>query len=610
MLSACVILLAVQYSRDRQWESVAGWTEVVGLVCFDIGLAKDRQNSWGHQLRGMRRLLAALALGGFGQSLGAVTIDPVSAGNSDVLPSIVVSKKQARSTAELDKTVAHAQKRTEQPGSETANDDERGKAAKSVGYSALFRHFQIDEHSIGYLAVDAATGTVLAARQPDGGFIPASAIKVPTAIMALNVLGANHRLSTRLYMTGQVSGNTLNGDLILVGGGDPELFTDDFVPMINALKARAILKVNGRFIFDNSLFPDASAVSDAHEKNVSYNAGVGALSLNFNRLRLRWVRSDRGMRVTVYSKANRLTVPIDIVTGGVAPLGVRVPRGVVWDTNKATPRWLISPRVRRSGERWVPVKRASFHAAHVFRQFAKMSGIELPGIMPGRRPAGATLLISHRSDAMVQVARRFLKYSNNVATEIIGQGTTRRATGRPLTIRQSGAAMAEWFRQKLQKVNWAGIRIANHSGLSRDTSISPRQMVAILRWARLQTYAGYSLWDILKPYRIGSDMAYAVHTRQHQGGRGALRDLVGSDMPEWMQVRGKTGAINHVRSLAGFMVTRSTREIIFAVFIDDDRARSAAVKAGRYFEQLGPKRWSRRSRGILHGILHKWLLEF
>ena len=550
-------------------------------------------------------MLAALLLGGFGQSLAAVTIDPVSARNNDVL-----SKKQAQSTAELDKTVAYAKKRTEQPGGETAHDDGKKKTAKSAGYSALYEHFQIDEHSIGYLAVDAATGTVLAARQPDGRFIPASAIKAPTAIMALNVLGASHRLSTRLYMTGQVSGNTLDGDLILVGGGDPELFTDDFVPMINALKARAILKVDGRFIFDNSLFPEASAVSDAHDKNVSYNAGVGALSLNFNRLRLRWIRSDRGIRVTVYSKANRLAVPIDIVTGGVAPLGVRVPGGVVWDTNSAPPRWLISPGVRRSGERWVPVKRAGFHAAHVFRQFAKTSGIELPSIMPGRRPAGATLLISHRSGALIQVARRFLKHSNNVATEIIGQGTTRRATGRPLTIPQSGAAMAEWFRQKLPKVNWAGIRIANHSGLSRNTSISPRQMVAILRWARLQTYAGYSLWDILKPYRIGYGKAYAVHTRQQQGGQGALRDLVGSDMPEWMQVRGKTGAINHARALAGFMVTRSRRKIVFAVFIDDDRARSAAVEAGRYFKQLRPKRWSWRARGILRGILRKWLLEF
>lgn len=522
-----------------------------------------------------------------------------------------------------------ARQQVQQQGSDGVADDSPAKTGKPLGYAALFKQFQIDGRSVGFIAIDAKTGKVLSARQPDGGFIPASAIKAPTAIMALNILGANHKLSTHLYMDGSVRGGVLKGDLILVGGGDPELFTDDFATMINALKARGITRVDGRFLYDNTLFPDAAVVSSAHDDDVSYNAGVGALSLNFNRLRLRWVRSRQGMSVTIYSKTDKLALPVGIVSADVAPVGTKMRRGIAWDDSGVTPKWLLSRRVRRSGEMWVPVKRVGLHAAHVFQQYAKTAGITLPKPVPGERPAGASVVASHRADPLVQVARRFLKYSNNVATEIVGQATTRQITGKPLTIRQSGAAMADWYRKTLPNVNWAGLRIANHSGLSRDTSISPRQMVAILRWARGQNYAGYRIWDILRPYWVGAGTNYSARRHRNrmtrkarvqfrarqrkraaQSRAAARAGLAGPGMAGWMQVRGKTGTINHARSLAGYMVTRSKREIVFAVFIDDDKAQLAAAKAGQRYKRMSAGRWSWRSRAVLRGILRKWILEF
>lgn len=528
------------------------------------------------------------------------------------------------------RTRARKQKRrvTRQQGSEAATDGKSSETAKPRSYAELFKQYQIDERSVGYIAVDAATGAVVAARRPDGGFIPASSIKAPTAIMALNVLGANYKLSTRLFANGSVRGGVLRGDLILVGGGNPELFTDDFASLVAALKARGITRVSGRFLYDNSMFPDTKAVSDAHDNDVSYNAGVGALSLNFNRLRLKWIKSRKGLSVSVYSRTDKLALPVDIVGAAVAPPGTRTRRGVAWDDDRVTPRWLLSPRVRRSGEMWVPVKRAGLHAAHVFQQYAKTAGITLPNPRPGVRPDGASVVANHLSDPLVQVARRFLKYSNNVATEIVGQTTTRLITGKPLTIEQSGAAMAAWYRQQLPKVNWTGLRIANHSGLSRDTSISPRQMVSILRWARTQNYAGYRMWDIVRPYWVGAGTAYTqrrfrrtksgkrVRIRQRSRKRFAARrmprgsSLAGPGFDKWIVVRGKTGTINHARSLVGYMVTKSKRELIFAVFIDDDRAQLAAAKAGQRYKRMSQGRWAWRSRAVLRGVLRKWLLEF
>ena len=494
-----------------------------------------------------------------------------------------------------------------------------------LGLEAMFKRFLIDERSVGYIAMDAATGALLTARNADGGFTPASAVKALTAIMALDVLGPDHRAATRLYRTGAVKDGVLNGDLILVGGGDPELYTEDFVPMIRTLKAGGVRKVRGRFLYDDSLFPEARKLSANHDGDVAYNAGVGALSLNFNRLRLRWTVSDRGLRVRIYSKTDRMAVPVDIVTSGVAPAGTRARHGVVRNGDGPKPRWLVVPTVKRSGAMWVPVKRAGPIAAHVFQQVAAKHGIALPDPQRGGLPPDATAVSDHRSDPSIDAVRHFLKFSNNVATEIVGQTATRRLSGKPLTLAQSGAAMAEWYRRQLPSVDWTGLSIANHSGLSRETRISPLQIAAILRWARDREYAGRRLWDLLQPYWVGTGTARAAKKQRRTGGRpeslseqGSKRQAEGRSPKSGnrtgraaaMQVRGKTGTLNHARSLAGYMVTRSKREIVFAVLIDDDRARLAALEAGQRYKRLSRARWAWRSRVVLNAIVRKIMLDF
>ncbi len=483
---------------------------------------------------------------------------------------------------------------------------------RPLGLDGLFGRYRIDRRSVGYAALDAATGALLTGRHPDGLFVPASAIKAATAIMALEVLGADHRAATRLFRTGPdgaaAADGVLNGDLILVGGGDPELYTEHFMPMIRALKALGVRRLGGRFLYDDSLFPESPAISAAHGDDVAYNAGIGALSLNFNRLRLSWTRSRQGLKVGIASKTDRMTVPVDIAAAGIAPAGTRARHGVVRVDDGPTARWLVVPPVRRSGALWVPVRRVGLTAAHVFRRLARDAGIALPAPRRGPLPPGAIAVAAHRAEPLIEAVRHFLKYSNNAATEIVGRAATRRIAGAPLPPAQSGAAMANWFVQRLPAADWTGLAIANHSGLTRQTRISPRQMAAILRWAAGRDYGGRRLRDLMQPYWSGA-VAAARRQRRAAGGPG-IADTAGPKRASRLQVQGKTGTLNHVRSLAGYMTARSGREIVFAVFIDDGRARRAAAAAGRRYRPFGPARWAWRSRAVLNGIVRRIALDY
>ena len=68
----------------------------------------------------------------------------------------------------------------------------------------------------------AAKKTVFAVNR-DRLFVPGSTTKVVTMGTAFETLGANHRFHTRIYRTGPVRNGVVDGDLVLVASGDPNL---------------------------------------------------------------------------------------------------------------------------------------------------------------------------------------------------------------------------------------------------------------------------------------------------------------------------------------------------------------------------------------------------
>jgi len=141
---------------------------------------------------------------------------------------------------------------------------------------------------VGWMVMDLDSGTVLDARDPDVPFAPASVAKLPTAIYALDRLGPDFRFETRVAATGPVRNETLEGDLILVGGGDPELDSDTLLPLVTQVKEKGFRRVRGQFLVDGSIGPRQPGIANDQPVDAAYNPAVSGLNLNFNRVRLEW----------------------------------------------------------------------------------------------------------------------------------------------------------------------------------------------------------------------------------------------------------------------------------------------------------------------------------
>ena len=441
----------------------------------------------------------------------------------------------------------------------------------------------------GWMAVDLDSGEVLDARNPDHAFAPASVAKLPTAFYALDRLGAGHRFETRLMATGPAEGGALRGDLVLAGGGDPELDTDALVPLVRALKERGVARITGRVVVDGTAGVQKPTIDPSQPIDAAYNPALSGLALNFNRVRLKW--STRGKDPSLRVSAAALRHDPEVRGVRVALAGAPDAPLFTHALEAGAEVWHVrAANLRGTGARWLPVRRPEVYAGEVLATLAREQGVALGPVAAAPAPAGAEVLARTESRALDEIVRSMLRYSTNLTAEMVGQAATRAGGMRPGSLAASAAAMGDWAAGVAGfPAGDPGFRLANHSGLSEDSRLSPRRMVALLvAMARRQPGQGTRYarlpggWiDLMNDYSVAAEGIDIDYDR--------------------LQIAAKTGTMDYVRGLAGYIATPSGRRLAFAVFSNDlDRRRPGTRRIDR--------RWMAHARVFERALLRNWVL--
>ncbi|MGB4775877.1 MAG: D-alanyl-D-alanine carboxypeptidase/D-alanyl-D-alanine-endopeptidase [Daejeonella sp.] len=168
--------------------------------------------------------------------------------------------------------------------------------------SKKFESFEKDpqlKYGITSLTVlNAETGNVIFSKNGNTGLASASTLKTITSATAYYLLGKDFTWQTTLGYSGNISTDgTLNGDLILTGGGDPTLGSwryeqtkSDAVieKWIDAIHKAGIKKVSGRIIADDLLFGTQTLPQGWIWQDMGnyYGAGPNSLSWHENQFDL------------------------------------------------------------------------------------------------------------------------------------------------------------------------------------------------------------------------------------------------------------------------------------------------------------------------------------
>jgi len=392
-------------------------------------------------------------------------------------------------------------------------------------------------------------------------FVPASNTKLLVAAAALYVLGPQARFSTAVMTDAAVIDSILAGDVYLVARGAPDLVTGQLVTLAGRLRALGVRRIDGALVLDATYF-DSTAFGPGwmwDEGPVSYNAPVNAFMLNDNTVTITarpGPAPDAPVRVEVTPADAGIPVVVTALTRGRTtdgpPLVVERPRDA-FVVRGTLPIGAQPIAVDRS------VPDPAGYAGAVFAGALRRMGVTLVGpVRAGAAPASARTLAEVPSALADFLVRRFLKESHNLTGEALvkqlGVATNRGGTWR------GGLAAIRAALADLANVDPAAYYLADGSGLSRYTEVSPRTFVEVIA-------AAADRFSMSPEFLAALSIGGTDGTLVHRLGEG---DMAG-------QVRAKTGTMHGVSCLSGIVVTRAGERLAFSILMNGFTGSAAAL---------------------------------
>jgi len=434
--------------------------------------------------------------------------------------------------------------------------------------------------AVTYAVADAETGEMLEIRQQGRPMPPASTLKAVTSIYALDRLGAGFQFETRVLADGNVVDGELQGNLWLVGGGDPTLTSDGLAEIAQTVAEAGISRISGTFYVWADALPRSDRIDADQPEVVAYNPSYGGLNLNFNRVHFEWIPEGEDIEITMQARALRYSPETN-----VARMRMVERSGPVYEYKKGLQAdyWSVARASlgKKPGARWLPVRFPALYAGDAFRAIARLHGLRLPFPEVSQSTPVGRVVASGSSAPLEEILTGMMRYSTNLTAEAVGMSASL-VNGVPLAnLIGSGSRMAGWAQTRF---GTRRMTFRDHSGLGYDSEINAQDMVDILR--------------------------------QGQGCEGLMKSLAIADPDrtdgkpmEGVSAVAKTGTLNFVSSLVGYIYTKGGRKLVFAIFTADKQRRDSIPPELRE-RPPGSRSWANRSRRLQRRLLAEWARQF
>jgi D-alanyl-D-alanine carboxypeptidase/D-alanyl-D-alanine-endopeptidase (penicillin-binding protein 4) len=402
----------------------------------------------------------------------------------------------------------------------------------------------------------------LLSHQPARPMNPASTMKLVTTFAALELLGSDYRWKTEAYADGVLAGGVLDGNLVLKGYGDPKITIEQFQSLMASLRATGLATIRGDLVLDRGYFAPPAHDPGAFDAEPlkPYNVGPDALLVNFKSVRFVFTPSD-GAEAAV-----RMEPPLERIAVAGAP---RLAAGDCgdWRANLAASFVNGAERARAvfggrypaaCGERdwYVALLDHRHYTQAMFAHYWKEAGGTFGGgVRDGKAPAGAKPLATLFSSPLYDAVRDINKLSNNVMARQLFLTLASAAYPPPATTAHAAAAVRQWLARR--KLRFPELVMENGSGLSRRERISARSMAALLTVADSSAVRGDYVSSLAVAATDGTVRKRFVDENV------ADRALL------------KTGTLEGVRALAGYVLGHSGKRYVVVCFVNHPNAARA-----------------------------------
>jgi len=403
---------------------------------------------------------------------------------------------------------------------------------------------------------------------------PASTMKLVTTYAGLELLGPAYTWKTEVYAGGPVSEGVLEGDLILKGYGDPAFTLEKFWDMLRALRQSGLREIKGNLVLDRGWFESVAHDPGAFDDEPwrAYNATPDALLVNFNATRFTFRGDVPSGKVLIAADPElpqlRMLNQIELRQVPCADWKDRIGYEVQQSGEAVTLTFSGNYSVA-CGEKSLELSvfNDAAYVYSLFRQLWQEQGGVLRGTLKqGEVPAGAKRLVEMTSPPLADTIRLVNKFSNNVMARQILLTMGAEKISVPGNADKGAQAVRDWLQAR--KLDFPELVIENGAGLSRLERISAQHMGELLLAA----------WKSpVMPELMSSLPVVAVD--------GTLQKRL-KDSPVAGQAHLKSGSLDGVRAMAGYLLDRNGRRWVVVFIVNHARAADARAAQDALLEWL------------------------
>jgi D-alanyl-D-alanine carboxypeptidase/D-alanyl-D-alanine-endopeptidase (penicillin-binding protein 4) len=410
---------------------------------------------------------------------------------------------------------------------------------------------------------EARTGELIYDYFGDTRLRPASNMKLLTAASALSTLGEDYTFQTDILTDGNVFWKMLNGNLYVRGKGDPTLLKEDIDHLVQELKNKGITVIYGDLIGDDSWFDDSRYSLDLpwSDETTYYGAAISALTVSpkegcdAGTIILEVTAGEKvGQQAIISlnphtSYVNIINETITIPDDRERTLSINRKHG----TNQIIVEGKIplhSDKSKESVAVWEPTD----YMLQLTKESLKEHGITLLGERKrGETPQDAIQLTTHQSISLAKLLTPFMKKSNNGHAE-----TLIKEMGKVKTGEGSWEKGIEVLLSTLKDfgVNPNTLKIRDGSGISHVNLIPANEITQLLYSVQFEPWFPTFLCAL--PEVGGQDSL----------DKGTLYFRMSNTIADG-KVRAKTGTINTVSSLSGYIETTTGETLIFSILLNN-----------------------------------------
>ena len=435
--------------------------------------------------------------------------------------------------------------------------------------------------AISFYAIDTKTGETIAEMNPDMGMIPASTQKLFTTATALELLGTEYRFKTKIQYSGEINktNKTLYGNIYIKGSGDPTLGSKYFYKgkqfafidySIEAIKKAGVNLISGRVIGDASIYSYQIASPKWLWEEVGNYYGVAGtgLSVHDNLYEVHFKSSNQVGQLTEVIEV-KPNIPKLKLYNEVVSSNVRSDEAYIYGAPYTYTRYVRGTIPKGKSDFYIKgaIPDPAYYLAWRFQETLDTAGIKCT------KKASTMQLLSLNGDTiidkritlktiyspkLIEIVNITNKKSNNLFAEHLLSlvGYTKNKEG---SLDSGTKVVFDFWKSKGMDTN--GLHVWDGSGLSRLNSITAKQFVFLLRYMKNKSKNFTAFYNSLPEAGISGTLKYL--------GRNTI--ISGN-------LHAKSGSVARVRAYAGYVKTKSGRELAFSLNIGNYNCSSRKVK--------------------------------